>query len=154
MSTVSREVKRLLEAGLFVASTRGRTRHVSPSPDVPWMPTLAALLDQTVGVSAIVGEALGAVDGVSGVWIYGSWAARRLGHSGPPPRDVDLVVVGVPSALDVAAARREVERRTDLEVDVRVVDPTEWTAPPPGSFLETVQNGPLVEVTLTSPSDA
>src|SRR3546814_9624265 len=70
----------------------GRTRLVHANRSLPWAVDLQALLAKTVGVPALLGEVLAAVDGIDEVWIFGSWAERYIGHAGPPPADVDVAV--------------------------------------------------------------
>ena len=144
VSTVSREVGRLAEAGLVVVTGRGRSKFVEARRDFSWAPALAELLDRTVGIAAIVGDAFGEVGDVELVAIFGSWAARRLGRDGPPPRDVDVLVVGQPSALAVVEAARAASRRLGLEVEPVVVSPERWADPADDPVLASIKAGPIV----------
>src|SRR3546814_15848566 len=93
----------------------GRTRLVHANRSLPWAVDLQALLAKTVGVPALLGEVLAAVDGIDEVWIFGSWAERYIGHAGPPPADVDVAVVGTATLHAVPAACRSVEARIGPE---------------------------------------
>jgi predicted nucleotidyltransferase len=96
------------------------------------------------GPRSVVAEEFAALQGVE-VYIYGSWAARYLGEPGPPPGDVDVLVVGTPSRDAVWEAAERAERRLHKEVNAHVVSPARWeerTEP----FLRQVASRPLVRV--------
>jgi hypothetical protein len=53
-----------------------------------------------------------AIPGVKQVVIFGSWAARYAGRAGPPPHDIDVLVVGkVDPALSAQSTSRPCARR-------------------------------------------
>ena len=90
-------------------------------------------------------EALKDIAGVSEVYIFGSWAARREGKVGPAPNDVDVLVVGDVTTLDVAVALTPVSERTGLDVQPFVVTGSAWSE---GSseFVEDLKSKPLIRV--------
>lgn len=145
------EVGRLVEAGLLVDRRHGNNRLVSAPPDSPLRGPLTDLLALTFGPLPVLTDALAHVPGVERAFIYGSWAARYTGEPGPPPHDVDVLVVGTadPDLLDEAA--RATEPRLGREVSIRRVRPRTWEEPPAGdAFLASVRARPLVELDLTS----
>jgi predicted nucleotidyltransferase len=146
LSSVAREVHRLEAADIVRVARRGRTQFVSPNRDLPWAGPLTELLDRTTGPAAAVTEAFAPLKHVSSVWIYGSWAARARGEQGPAPHDIDVLVVGTPSALAVSRAAQAAERRTHVPVNATAVASEDWERPERGSFLASIKNGPLVEV--------
>lgn len=79
-----------------------------------------------MGPHLCVREAFAEVSGVDEVLIFGSWAARYHGRPGPPPRDLDLLVVGKPDRDDVYAAADAVEQRIGLPVNPVVASPSRW----------------------------
>ena len=105
------------------------------------------MLAKTVGVPALVGEALEGVDDVEEAWIFGSWAARCHGSPGPPPADVDVAVVGTATLRHVRAACRTAEREVGVEVNPVVLDRAQWEDPD-DAFAAHVRSGPLVAVPL------
>lgn len=146
VSTVSREVARLAGAGIITVSGRGRSKFVEARRDFAWAPALAELLDRTVGIAAAISDAFADLDDVELVAIFGSWAARRLGREGPPPRDIDVLIVGRPSALGVVDAARRVSRAVGIEVEPVVVSPEQWADPHDDPVLASIKAGPLVEL--------
>jgi len=45
---------------------------------------------------SVIADEFADIAGVNGVLIFGSWAARYHGVFGPPPNDIDELVVGDP----------------------------------------------------------
>jgi predicted nucleotidyltransferase len=146
LSSVAREVHRLEAADIVKVTRRGRAQFVSPNRDLPWAGPLTELLDRTTGPAAAVTEAFASVKHVDAVWIYGSWAARARGEPGPAPHDIDVLVVGTPSALAVSRAAQLAERRTHVPVNTTTVAREDWARPERGSFLATIKTRPLVEL--------
>jgi predicted nucleotidyltransferase len=95
-----------------------------------------------------MGDVLAAVHGVDAAYIYGSWAARYAGEPGPPPRDVDVLVVGNADADDVFDAARAAERQLGREVNIHQVSATAWRGPGHDPFLTSVRSRPLVPIDL------
>lgn len=144
LSSVAREVHRLEEAGVVRVRKRGRAQFVAPNRDLSWSEPLTDLLDRSAGPAAALTEAFASVGDIEGLWIFGSWAARHHGTAGAVPHDIDVVVVGSPSALAVSRAAHVAERRTHVPVNAITVDPADWAAPEPESFLANIKAGPLV----------
>jgi hypothetical protein len=118
VSTTHREVARLDAAGIVTVTAEGRNRVVGPNWQLPWAGALTSLLDQTIGPLALLTEVLVEVDGLNEAWIFGSWAARHRGTPGPPPRDVDVLLVGEGmSRFAVADATAKVADRAGVEVN-------------------------------------
>lgn len=145
--TVSREVARLLESGLVRSRTVGRNRFVAANWDLPWSDELRSILLKTVGVLGRLSEALSHVPDIEAAYIFGSWAARHAGEVGPPPRDVDVLVVGSPAQAELQAACRAVERQIDRDVNPVTLDPETWDDQH-DPFVAEVRTGPLVPIPL------
>ena len=144
-STASHEIARLVEHGIVTDRRVGRTRLVSANRSLPWAEDLQAMLAKTVGVPALLAAALDGVDGVQEAWVFGSWAARYAGEVGPPPADIDVLVIGTASLRAVRAACRSVQGRIGRDVNPIVVDRPTWDDGDDG-FVANVREGPLVRV--------
>jgi hypothetical protein len=145
--TVAREAKRLLDSGLLVGENVGRSILLRPNPAHPATAPLRQLLVATYGPAPALEEALGGVDGIDQAFVHGSWAARRLGETGKPPGDIDLLVVGNPQRDQVDHLLDSVEAAMGREVNVTYASPERWeeAAEP---FLAQVRGGPLVPLRL------
>ncbi len=142
-ATVMREVDRLAAGGLVRERRMGNTRLVRADTDNPVYRPLADLMAVTFGPVGVLRDLLGTVPGVDQAIIYGSWAARYDGQSGPVPGDIDVLVIGTPErgALDDVA--EQAERQLRREVNIRRVAPETWAADD-SAFKRTLSSRPTV----------
>jgi DNA-binding transcriptional ArsR family regulator len=143
--TVGSEVRRLRDADLVVARSVGRTKLVRANEDSPYFRPLAQLAVMSFGPPLVVGEEFGRLAGVSHVIIYGSWAARYAGESGPAPRDVDVLLVGAPDRDAAYEAARRAEERLGREVNVTIRGVQDWQSAADG-FTRQLRSSPLLEI--------
>jgi hypothetical protein len=148
-ASVHREVERAQAAGLLTSRFVGRTRLVRADVSSPYFDGLSDVLVKAFGVPWVIGQSLGAIDGIEAAYIYGSWAARFSGEEGDRPvGDVDLLVLGGPDRAEVYAAASEAERKLGRMVQVTIRS-TDWLAEGSGSFHDTVVGRPMVPVPLS-----
>lgn len=143
--TVGSEVRRLQDADLVVARSVGRTKLVRANEDSPYFRPLAQLAVMSFGPPLVIGEEFGSLGGVSQVIIYGSWAARYAGERGPAPRDVDVLLVGVPDRDAAYEAARRAEERLGREVNVTIRGVQDWRSATDG-FTRQLRSSPLLEI--------
>lgn len=151
--TVSREVRRLLDAGLLRGEQVGRAVLLRPDEDNPATAPLRQLLVVTVGPSHVLEQALRGIPGVEQAYVHGSWAARFQGEVGPAPGDVDLLVVGSPQRGAVDAALVDVEPALRREVNTTYLSGERWRDGD-DPFVRHVRSRPLVALDLSGdPAD-
>lgn len=143
--TVSREVARLSQAGLLTSRTFGRMKLSSANEASPYFPDLRNLLLKAVGPTTILAEHLERVRSIALAYVFGSWARRYGGEIGPPPADIDVVVIGDPDPDAVAAACRAAERRLGMQVNPITLSPSEWESQATG-FVRGLRKGPLIPI--------
>ena len=130
LTSIHREVERLVKATLVVERHVGRNRMVRANPDHPANEPLARLLELSFGPQHVIAEEFAAIDGASQVLIFGSWAARHAGKAGAVPHDVDVLVVGEGVArADVYEAADRAQERLGLPVNPTIRTPAQWTDP-------------------------
>ncbi len=147
--TVHREVARLLEAGLLVDRRVGRTRLIRGNEQSPLLAPTREILLTVTGPAVLLREALEDLDGIETAFIFGSFAARAKGEPGPPPNDIDLMVIG---STDVPAVYRVCREVSDSVG--RIVNPTIMSleeAREQTGFLEEVRANPMIEIYLGKP---
>lgn len=147
-ATASREVARLAEHGLVITRPLGRNTLVTANWSLSWAKELQSILLQTVGVLGRLGDVLRSIGGIEEAYIFGSWAARYTGEPGPPPRDIDVVVVGSVPLRNVRRACRSVEEELRIDVNPVVVDPPQWHAAKVEPFIAQIKGQPLVQIAL------
>lgn len=128
LSTLHREVVRLDEAALIVSRTLGRNRLVRANTAHPAAAALTQLLEVTFGPKVVVAEEFDFA-GVEQVVIFGSWAARYAGQAGPPPHDIDVLVVGKVDRADLYDAADRAHARLGIEVNSVVRTSKQWDDP-------------------------
>ena len=128
LSTLHREVVRLVEANLVASRTLGRNRLVRANTSHPAAPALTQLLEVTFGPKVVVAEEF-SIAGAELVIIFGSWAARYAGEVGPPPHDIDVVVIGKVDRADLYDAADRSHARLGIAVNPVVRTPQQWQDP-------------------------
>jgi DNA-binding transcriptional ArsR family regulator len=146
--SVHREIQRAQEAGLVTSRRVGNTRLVKANTASPYYAGLADVLARAFGVPAVLAEVLRGVDGITGAYIYGSWAARYEGQTGQRPvGDIDVLVLGEPDRDQLYAALSTAEQRLARPVQVTIRDHA-WLDSGSGSFHDTIANRPLVRLAV------
>ncbi|MDQ1295966.1 MAG: hypothetical protein QG608_3853 [Actinomycetota bacterium] len=145
LPTVAREVNRLGDGGIFVLERQGRANLVTANEGNPAVGPLRQLLMVTFGPRQVVSEEFVGVSGLEELYLFGSWAARLLGESGPVPGDIDVLVVGPADRDEVYDAADRAARRLRREVNSTVVSRRRW-ADPGDPFITEVRRRPWVKV--------
>ena len=144
LTTVQREVTRLSNAHLIKERRVGRSRLVSADPSSRYARPLAELLTLAFGPYFVIGEEFRSLD-ATGVAIYGSWAARYEGLEGPPPHDIDVLVLGDVLRRGIYEAAERVELRLGLPVNPTLASVTRWLAAA-DPLIQQISTAPLVWV--------
>lgn len=144
LTTTQREINHLSEAGLIAERRVGRTRVISANPNSRYTRPLTELLTLAFGPHVVISEEFSSIP-ADGIAIYGSWAARYHGVTGPPPADVDVLVVGEPSRPDVYDAAEQAEQRIGFPVNVTLCSPMRWAAAA-DALIQQIRSAPLVWV--------
>src|SRR5215470_1455581 len=145
LSTVHGEVKRLTEAGLLRRRNVGRSMMVQANSGNRLVEPLTELLLLSWGPLQVVADEFSELDGAERVLIFGSWAARYHQWPGPPPHDLDVLVIGRPAREAVYDAADRAEQRLGMPVNPVVRTPDAWrdAADP---LVQQIQSGPFVAV--------
>lgn len=93
----------------------------------------------------LVADALSAVPGVGGAFLFGSWAARYSGDRGQAPNDIDVLVIGEPDRDAVDDAITPVELRLARSVQVTLRRRAWWESED-DSFRREIAKRPIVEL--------
>lgn len=144
LSTVHGEVKRLTDAGLLRRRNVGRSALVQANEQNRLVGPLTELLLLSWGPMQVVADAFEALP-AERVLIFGSWAARYLGQPGPPPHDLDVLVVGRPTRESVYDAADHAQQRLGMPVNPVIRTAEAWRdATDP--LVQQIRSGPFVPV--------
>jgi DNA-binding transcriptional ArsR family regulator len=151
LTTVQREVTRLSSAQLIKERRVGRSRLVSADLSSRYSRPLAELVTLAFGPQFVVGEEFRPLSATA-VAIYGSWAARYEGVEGPPPHDVDVLVIGEVARRDIYEAAERAEQRLSLPVNPVLCSQARWfSASDP--LIQQIRKSPLVWVIGEEPRE-
>ena len=117
---------------------------MSANPANRYTRPLTELMTQAFGPHVVIREEFAGIP-ASGVAIYGSWAARYRGIAGPPPADVDVLVVGEPSRADIYDAAERAEQLVGYPVNVTLCSPARWAAAS-DALIQQIRSAPVVWV--------
>jgi predicted nucleotidyltransferase len=150
VATIHREVSRLESVGILRTRRIGRSRLVTTDPAWPAAEELGALVVKIFGPIRVLSQILVLIPGVEMAFIHGSWAERYLGTKGPPPSDLDVLVLGDPDPDDIDGAMRDARTRIAVEVNILVRSRQAWLLAEDG-FLQMVKASPLLEIPIGLP---
>jgi DNA-binding transcriptional ArsR family regulator len=148
-ATVSDEVARLVEAQILATRKVGRSNLLRPNPANRLVDPLTVIALATMGPHLAVRDAFAGIRGVDRVLIYGSWAARYHGQPGPPPNDLDILVIGTPDRAAIYEAADKVEKVTGLPVNPVIASHKRWNDPADPLSLD-IHANPVVELEITA----
>lgn len=145
---VHHEVERLTAAGLVDEHRRGNMRLIKAA-DTRLSKPLTELLALTYGPLAILPRVLAGVAGIREAFVFGSWARRYAGESGPPPGDVDVLVVGSADLDDLDDASDRAQKLLLRPVNITRVVEQRWDDPSADDgFLADVRSKPRVPIEM------
>lgn len=148
VSTLHREVERLVRAGILRDRTVGRTRLLSANTGTRISRPLGELLAVTFGPLEVVADEFRDLHDVDLVAIYGSWAARYHGDLGPPPQDLDVLVVGTTPRTAVYDAAERTQQRLGIPVNAIISSRQRWTNIA-DALIQQIRTSPLMVVVDT-----
>jgi DNA-binding transcriptional ArsR family regulator len=147
--TLTREADRLEQAGLVRSERIGRQRILHPDADSLYFDELSGLLLKALGPANLIGPAVAELQNVEQAFLIGSWAARYLGETGPPPGDIDVLLIGSPEWGAVSRLARELTSVLGQEVNPTILSREQWDDQTDG-FVRQVRREPRLELSLGS----
>jgi len=141
-----REVGRLVSGAILTDRREGNNRLVRVNPDHPLYGPMSQIIVTTYGPVPVLRGLLAAAPGVDEAYLYGSWAARRHGEPGPPPRDIDVLVIGHLGLDDMIQVQDAARAQLRADVNIHRVTPEAWAHPEANPFLATVASRPMVRI--------
>ncbi len=144
LSSAQREMARAQEAGVVASRRLGSTRLVTAA-ESPLTGPLTELLLRSFGPRQVIAEELSGLADIERVLLFGSWAARYAGQTGPAPADIDVLVIGRPDRDDLDEAAQRAGSRLGREVNVTIRSPQWWRDGGDGFHAE-VTRRPLIPI--------
>ena len=141
--TVQRELQRLTDAGIILREQRDLQPIYRANKGCPIYAELRSLVIKTMGVSVALQDALKALgERVQLAFIFGSFA--RDGDTAKS--DVDVLIIGDVTMLDLAAALRSIQETLGREVNPVVYPADEYRSrlADGNHFLTSIQREPKI----------
>jgi len=113
-SSLQRELKSLVAAGILIRRQEGKQVYFRPDPECPFLAELQGLMAKTVGLADILRDSLAAfTSSIECAFIYGSVArAQELSES-----DVDLMIIGDVRLAEISSTLRRAEKQLSRPVN-------------------------------------
>ncbi len=142
--TVSHEIARLVKAGLVIRRSDGNKALLRAALHTPVSEDLRSLLSKTYGPLAALRDAFSELP-VSHVAVFGSFAARWRGEPGPPPNDIDVLVVGDVDYETLWDLTAKLSRKLGIDVNAVLRRADAWETDD-SAFANAVKRGHVVDV--------
>lgn len=134
----------LEKEGILKSQMRGNQRRVSLNKQYPLLKEISKIVQKTVGVEALLKEAVDMVPGIKIAFIFGSYIKDRMRSDS----DIDLILVGGMEAEDIILeAIEKVERKIQREINPKFYSSKEYARKKKDKdpFLsEVLSSGPIV----------
>jgi DNA-binding transcriptional ArsR family regulator len=123
-SSLQRELHDLTRAGILKTHRQGRMSYYQANMESPVFPEMRGLLLKTAGLVDALGDALKPLAAkLSVVFVYGSIANGKEQSDS----DIDLMVIGAASPVDLAIPLRRARERLGREINPTVYTPAEFS---------------------------
>jgi DNA-binding transcriptional ArsR family regulator len=115
-SSLQREIDALVKVGILEKRIDGRRSYIKANEESPIFPELRGLVEKTSGIVPMLREAITGTKGLKVGFIYGS-LARGEESAGS---DVDLMLLGNVSTMDISPRLRSVEKAVGRQINPTV----------------------------------
>jgi len=109
--TCRRELNRLVDMGILTTSREGNLLYYTVNKQHPLYKEFRSIIQKTIGIEAMLRNALSRVKGLVYAFIFGSYAKKEFRHES----DIDVVIIGTISEDRLIKVFRDIEKVTDRE---------------------------------------
>ena len=122
-SSLQREIDALVRVGILEKRVDGRRTYIKANEYSPIFPELRGLIEKTSGIVPTLREAITGTKGLEIGFIYGSLARGEEGAAS----DVDLMLIGAVSTMDISPKLRTVEQAVGRQINPTVFSLDEFS---------------------------
>lgn len=119
---LSKELNRLVQAGVFISQARGNQKYFSLNLKYPLYRELNSVIFKTIGVEGSLKKIVNESGGVKLSFIYGSFANKNENSAS----DIDLFIVGSPDENKVMDKIEALEKRLRREINYNIYPEREF----------------------------
>jgi len=141
---LDRKLKELEKAGLFQSEVRGKERYFFINRKFPLLNQYRQIFLKTYGLEKKLKEIIAGTAGVKEAYIFGSYTSDKMDSAS----DLDLLVVGTHSALDLQRPITALQKATGREINVVNLSTREMIAKRKAkdSFISNVFKGKIIKL--------
>ena len=119
---LDRKLKELEKEGILKSDLRGKERYYSLDAYFPLFREYKKIILKTVGFEQSLKQLLKPVKGLEHAYLFGSYAGNKMDRSS----DIDLLVVGDHSAIELQRKIAEIQKSVKREINVISMSPGEY----------------------------
>ena len=120
--TCRRELNKLVDMGLLKTSKQGNLQYYHVNKQTPLYGEFKKIIQKTIGIEAILRDALLVVEGIGYAFIFGSYAKKEFG----PESDIDMAVIGTVKEAPLMKAIKESEKTIGREINYHIYTEKEF----------------------------
>lgn len=137
------QIDKLVAAGLILEERVRNQRRLRVNRDFPLFPELHSICVKSFGVVEVLREVLAPIeDEVSEAFVFGSVAKG----TDTADSDIDLLVVGTVSLLDLNRLLSAAEKAVSRAINVQLYGDSEWSTAQSDPVIAQIANGPRLQV--------
>lgn len=111
---LDRKLKELEKEGLLKSELRGKQRYYSLNASFPLLAEYKKIVLKTVGFEQNLRQLLQGIKGLKHAYLFGPYAQNKMDASS----DIDLLVIGNHSSIDLHKRIAEIQKSTKREINV------------------------------------
>ncbi|MBI1869717.1 MAG: nucleotidyltransferase domain-containing protein [Chlamydiae bacterium] len=119
---LSKKLKELQREGILNSQLKGKERYYSLNASYPLLNEYKRIILKTVGFEYVLKEVLEKIRGLEHAYLFGSYAQNKMDSAS----DIDLLVIGNHSTIELQKKMAEVQKSMDREINVISVSELEY----------------------------
>ncbi len=139
-----RKLQELEKEGVLISEKQGNQRYYSLNKSYPFLKELQRYYEARHGLAGLIQEKLKQVEGLKEAYLFGSFTEGPLGKES----DIDLMLVGGHSPLEVRKTVSPLEKRIGREINIVHYSTEEFREKRQqrDDFLESVFSGQIIKI--------
>ena len=140
---LTRKLHELAGKGVLKAEPKGNLTYFRLNPQFPLLGEYERIIQQTVGLEAVLREVLASMKGVHAAYLYGSYAVNQLESTS----DIDLLAVGDHNSLALQKRLTPLQKQIGREINCTSMTDQEFKRRRSSdSFLRSVFSKPTIQL--------
>lgn len=131
---LARKIKEFESAGLLKVESKGNLKIYSVNKKFPLYKEYKKIVLKVAGIESALKNAVSKVKGVEEAFLFGSYAENKMDNLS----DIDIMVIGEHSTIDLHAAVSRVQKTIDREVNIISMSQKEFRAKLKDPFISKV----------------